>query len=111
MGYGKGMATNLVTKSQPPTGGKLEPPVTPTEDLKVKDSTDETESSEEVLKTSSSVKTSSGEDQGEVDNQKRKKGVSSPESVSSIEEPEDKKLKFGCDSPDKNTDSEGHGGP
>ena len=72
------------------------------DDHRIKDSTDETESSEEILKTSSSVKSSS-------DDQKRKKGTSSPESEISAKR-EDKKFKFGTDSDSsldkKKTDSD-----
>lgn len=109
--YGLGMETNTVTHSQTPKSSddsdkdkddKEKKKGKASDDHRIKDSTDETESSEEILKTSSSVKSSS-------DDQKRKKGTSSPESEMSAKR-EDKKFKFGTDSDSsldkKKTDSD-----
>ena len=103
--YGLGMVTNTVTHSQTPKSSddsdkdkevKEKNKGKASDDHRIKDSTDDTESSEEILKTSSSVKSSS-------DDQKRKKGASSPESSETSIKHEEKKFKYGTDS-DSSTD-------
>ena len=75
--YGKGMASNKVTYSY------LQLHENPEQKKKnrIKDSSDETESSDDFLLTNSSVKTSSGENQSDADQQRKRKFVSSSEST------------------------------
>ena len=100
--YGKGMETNTITQSDTQAMEDKE------KDSKNKNestgnSTDTT-SSEEILKTSSS-------DKSFHNDQKRKKGSSSPESNVSVAKQDDKKLKYASDSSENKmcdtTDSEG----
>ena len=96
--YGTGLEFNKVTESKKIEEKEEKSKTTNTnmakasDDPRIKDSTDE--SSDEGLKTSSSVKSS---DPNSDDQLKRKKGQSSPSSDSSVK-PDDKKLRLNSES-------------